>query len=384
MILNTVMPVPGESYISFLIRMAVVNGMNDMDFCMTFTNDRKYYHHNPGQAFSGDPSGMHEVIYPLGQCLHDNHPLKADPRAFYLEHTLFPLYSMFFKTEADKENHVRICTEESDRFLVHTSFRRIDRHVYFCKSCIKQDMEKYGIPLIHLFHQSENVYVCPIHGETLCEENGESPDYFYTREYFNRLTPATHNLNRLYPGIAYPYSVFCKDLLENPIDAILPDLDETISNSLDRIPTYIYGSEGNSNRMECRWVLEHVMEVSGLMEYGLPKQKPFISNSIDKVQCGLALLFVLYRTADFAREMISKHGMADKSEAVRISANLISLDYTVQSTSVENYRTELVLKHNASGKIITTTLRKFANECGCPYPYPYAMKTMAKRMAMAL
>lgn len=369
--LNTVMPLKDETILSFVRRLLNRNAIDDINdfFSIDDTTGNRALFSWSGNEFFGDTSGYKDNFDIIRNSLPEDHPVNKDIVGFYLNHSLLPIYSMFFKKEEKG---------------LSDSVNRTERPVCFCKECYEEDKAEYGNPIIHRTHQMEGVYVCPKHNTPLMYSRG-------TDLSFKNMTviEGYHNAD---PSLAYQYSVMCRDLLENQIASTAEDIEKTIDNVMKALPPVLYSYDSSmefSNPKykelyldrERKEYLIHAAQDTGLLEgvNGYNKKAYYRGGGRESAvtyffrrynvsaNLGLVMLFILFRTASFACEIISKKGRVSEEDKARIAVNLLTDDYSIEKVQKESYNTYISLTHKLCGKTTRYSARKFLNGDRCPY-----------------
>lgn len=389
---NTLIPYSDETIYSFIVRLALENGFSDVDqfYRMTISPSHTSAFRGYGNTYSEDSSGVFEDISKLITVLGNDHPIAKDPEQFYRQHSLYPIYSMFCKNTDEKNEHIaQYVTGKKKATNAIGSLNASDRPMCFCKECIKEDSEKYGHRLIHRVHQIPGVNVCVYHKEPLLfTEN-------LTNDNITDSIPAEKHNTLADPSLAYQYALMCKNLLENPIETTARDIEKAISKTMDSLPPMLWYSYYKDNDLdqnpkiktiaierEKRNYLRHAAQDSYLLEMyqgyekkeysrGSGVEDPssyFCSEYGQDINLVLVLIFILYRTADMVRKIISQKGIPTNEDKARIILNLLTDEYDIKTIECEAYNTSLYLTHKKCGKSLCTTLRRFfMNGERCPY-----------------
>ncbi len=315
-ILNTLIPYNDETLLSFFIRLSHRNGFALFDdfyeMCVSPYHISLFSGYN--KTFSGDPTGIKDSVDYISGMLPEGHQLHDDPTTFYREHSLYPLYEMFFsdpETECGKIHH-------NSGWL--SDYKHSERPVYFCKKCFDNDIKEGKIPYIHRIHQIDGVCVCAIHKTPLYFQEGFTEDMNFDHMIINE------NYNYVDPSIAYQYAVMCKELLENPVKTTGTVIEKTISNTMRQLPDFLWASyvsmeydyfKKNCVDYERKLNLYCAAEDTGLIDGNTGYVNKRFSKSMEPtrwnyiyeysktdINTGLVMLFILFRTADYAREII--------------------------------------------------------------------------------
>ena len=389
-VFNTLIPYSNEAILSFFNRLALVNGFMNLDdfYKMCVSVSGKSLYSSYGKSFSGDPSGINERLSFIRENLPAGHPLHDDPETFYLNHSLFSLYSMFFKSTEQRAQFLQYVCFGNGLIspVVNRFIKRPERPICFCEDCYQQDIEQYGIPLIHREHQIVGVCICTKHYKPLRYATSPNwPDSFDGMKIINGYKHADHSQ-------AIEYAIMCNDLLNTPIITNLDIIEETISNTMKCLPPlfWSYYSEDELKQhptlieqdTERRIYLVHAALDTGLIDGidGYVKKKRYLHTRDDvitdsyisnyygsAINIGLVMLFILYKTADFVKTMISKRGIPSKEDMARIVVNLLTNDYSIEDIESEPYNTYLLLTHKTCGNTTRFTIRKFMNGDRCPH-----------------
>lgn len=388
---RTLIPYDDETIFSFIIRLASANGFDDVDkfYRMTISPSCSSAFSGYGNKYSGEPSCVYEDISKLVSVLGERHPIAPEPERFFRLHSLFPLYCMFVKDDKEKEEHVKCYISGNETYKYHIGSINVpDRAICFCKKCINEDHEKYGTKLIHRVHQIAGVNVCPYHNEPLMYAEN------LTNDNITGSIPVVKHNNLADSSLAYQYAVMCKDLLEKPLETTALDVERVIIKTMNDLPSMLWHSRYNEhddfsdNRIrdivcerDKRCYLLHAAQDSYLLENEQGYEKKsctrgggtedpshyFYSEYRQNVNKALVMLFILYRTADFVRKMISQKGVPTNEDKAKIILNMLTDEYSVESVESGAYNTLLCLRHKNCGRTANFTLRKFMNGDRCPY-----------------
>ncbi len=81
-----------------------------------------------------------------------------------MEHTMFPYYGRFLKSERRMEAFDSLVNMRTDyRRLLPIPKSRSVRYLRYCPICVQSDREQYGETYWHRMHQMVGVDICPIH-----------------------------------------------------------------------------------------------------------------------------------------------------------------------------------------------------------------------------
>ena len=96
-----------------------------------------------------------------------------------LQHTMFPYYGRFLKSERRiKAFNAMMTLEGNYHDLLSIPLRKNKRYLRYCPVCVSEDRKKYGETYWHRIHQMMGVDICPVHKcKLLNSEAAISSDY---------------------------------------------------------------------------------------------------------------------------------------------------------------------------------------------------------------
>lgn len=143
-------------------------------------------------------------------------------------HTLFPYYAPFLPS--DRTERLKALMKSSDGSGIHAlvgiTASTIDRlnRLRFCPSCYEQDIQRYGEPYWHRFHQIPGVFLCYEHQEILHEMTAP-----LSERYGLTILPISRRMFHSKPII--------ESLSDKLIDQLLGIADDTLMLiQLDELP----------------------------------------------------------------------------------------------------------------------------------------------------
>lgn len=360
----TEFPEKDELSISHLSRISQANVINSFDsFCSQFVFEKPTsLFHAYNSNYSGSNTGLNFPVYNVIKYLPENDPIVTDPKKYLLEHTLYPVYAPF-NSEAQQELFIKQYVHGQGNNEGFKFAKGGERPLLFCPKCMAEDLDNCGFIYAHRCHQVLGVYVCPFHNCSLV--------YSSTKKDAEMFSDMIQKEKTGYPdaSMAYQYAVFCRDLLDNPVNADIDTLEKTISNTVKAISyTKVDQRYLNLAAVDSGFV-ENALYDPFSFEYRVVLQEPtYISADYEVgLNKSLVKLFLIYRTNEMLHKAISSKGKLSAKDMAQIELNLLTDDYGIEDVTIEGRTANITLKHKECGNCFTTTLRKFANgnRCSC-------------------
>lgn len=169
-------PFPNEDFRSVLNRYHIYSGNKEIKesikelFGITIRSD----------YFTIFPRYLNNLISRLGKSF----PLSIDE--ILERHTLLPVFKRFIAPEKIEGLMDEVLygsrPEQSNigKIAGNKNGRCISKEIHYCPSCVKEDIETYGVCYVHREHQLAFLNICPVHHDTLCSRCpscGESLGY---------------------------------------------------------------------------------------------------------------------------------------------------------------------------------------------------------------
>lgn len=199
-------PYPDEMLYSWIHRLSKANGLSISVF------GRRYL--NLQGIFAGElPYDIrHEFVHLCGNMLD-----VTDREGLYLKHSSFLFDSLFRtkKTNCRIANNITLHADE-----INPALKR-DIRIYACPECIKEDMETYGEPYLHVRHHIGDTCYCRKHKTRLMKYTGK-------RSHECEFRPETYTTVRPKNDMEYEYSCFVDDLYQSGITGSVEDLKRAV------------------------------------------------------------------------------------------------------------------------------------------------------------
>ena len=165
MFASIVYPLPDELFISWLIRMCLANGCDDiMSFLKKYNDGKKARNRYISSFINKYGYDNFEYLYDLVDYAYEQGWFSYDGVELFLILSMVPEQACLM-TDI-RRNNIILNTFNSD----HSFFPRtndIEAPIHVCPVCMQNDSDKYGTFYYHKLHQMPGVCSCYIHGTTL-------------------------------------------------------------------------------------------------------------------------------------------------------------------------------------------------------------------------
>ena len=291
MIPNIVPPFEDELLYSYILRLAEINGFDDLSlFVKYYVNDQcglirpsiKYYSEEP---LNGLIKYLRPILNPDGT--------ETDFLSFYLDHSMVPFFHSYIPPSIAR-------TKTIQQFYTTTTYYYSSRRylfrnrpqLYFCPVCMEEDRKNHGSHYIHRIHQNPYAHICPIHHCELMYYAGV-PGEELSQE------PVLLKTGLLRNEYSEPYTKMCVELLDYN-RALVCQFDQTeLPNGSGMRDRY----EAFENQLNEQWVK--------------PLIKSIYEDTIARTKTDRRILRLLFRYI-LNDENISKTMMPKESEKLFI------------------------------------------------------------------
>ena len=361
---QTEIPAYDELSVSHLSRVSQANAINSFDsFGSQFIFEQQTsLFHAYNAKYSGSNTGLNLPVFNLKKYLPANDLIVEEPERYLKEHTLYPIHAMF-NTKVQQERFVTYFANGGTDDSGFKFAKGGERPILFCLECMNEDLEKYGFVYAHRCHQVLGVYVCSEHNSRLVYSDTHKDAEMYTTMIPKEATGHPDS------SLQYQYAVFCRDLLESPVETDIKALEKTVVNTVKDIAfTRINLRYINLAAVDSGLVENTLYEPFSFEFRGAPIDIGYMSADYEVgMNKSLVKLFLIYRTADLFRRAIACNGRLSSEEMARVELNLLTDEYDVQDIQESGRTANLTLRHKECGSFFATTLRKFANgnRCAC-------------------
>lgn len=274
-------PYPDEMLYSWIHRLSKANGLSISVFGRQYLNQQG--------IFSGElPYDIrHEFVYLCRNMLE-----AADPAGLYLEHSSFRFDSLFRtkKTNCRIANNIALHTDE-----INPTLKR-EIKIYACQDCIKEDMEMYGEPYLHIRHHIGDTRYCRKHKTPLMMYTGK-------RSHECEFRPEMYTTVELVNDMEYGY--FVDDLYNLGINGNVECLKRAV---IKKIMDCGYGLHGEGyERLERDF---NSSEYSRLLDKSLRYciENYFIKKKAYPCRVMVPLLMFLFKDAEKLKEYVDDDG----------------------------------------------------------------------------
>ncbi len=214
---------PDELLYSWIFRLCDLNRINIRMF-------NKLYMDKDGR-FSGElPIEVrHEFVYLCNSIFSD-----FNYSRFYYDHSTFP-FDMLFTLRKSAIRYANMISFHEDKINV-VLFSNLNK-AHVCPECIKEDIEKYGKPYLHVRHHIGDSLFCNKHKVPLMEYTGRRS---HECEY-NMADYVPVQIPDDKQDIELKYAKFVDDIYKYKIHGVLEDLKNAVIQKINEKGYSLYG-----------------------------------------------------------------------------------------------------------------------------------------------
>ncbi|MED3652692.1 TnsD family transposase [Heyndrickxia sporothermodurans] len=148
---------------------------------------------------------------------------------FIVNHTLYPFYTAFLSPKQAEQVYKSMLSNDGKDIYVRSGINASDipqvKFFRFCKQCFESDMEKYGEPYFHRFHQVSGIECClehytPLYNSSVLTSGGGKHRFEFPTTENCVASENTNVLNSIPEAVTEKYIVHLKELV-SPIRTLL-------------------------------------------------------------------------------------------------------------------------------------------------------------------